>query len=109
MKFPFLVALSASAAFLGAGGYTVLPESITSPIATFAAPMQPTVIKNGVVVQRGSSCNIKGNVSINSGERIYHVPGQHYYNATKISPQYGERWFCLEDEARAAGWRKAGY
>lgn len=22
------------------------------------------------------SCNIKGNVSINTGERIYHVPGQ---------------------------------
>lgn len=53
-------------------------------------------------------CDIKGNVSIGSGERIYHVPGQEYYDETKISPQYGERWFCTEAEARAAGWRRAG-
>jgi hypothetical protein len=55
------------------------------------------------------SCTIKGNVSIDSGEHIYHVPGQEYYDQTRISPQYGERWFCSEAEARAAGWRKAGY
>ncbi len=53
------------------------------------------------------TCPIKGNISINTGERIYHVPGQEYYDETIISPQYGERWFCSEAEARAAGWRKA--
>jgi hypothetical protein len=52
-------------------------------------------------------CNIKGNISIDTGERIFHVPGQEYYTATNISPQYGERWFCSEAEAWAAGWRKA--
>ncbi|WP_322990853.1 hypothetical protein [Hoeflea sp.] len=52
-------------------------------------------------------CLIKGNVSINTGERIYHVPGQKFYNPTKITPRYGERWFCTESEARSAGWRKA--
>lgn len=55
----------------------------------------------------GSGCNIKGNISITTGERIYHVPGQRYYSATRISPKYGERWFCSEAEARQAGWRKA--
>ncbi len=60
------------------------------------------------VVSQAKNCNIKGNISINSRERIYHVPGQEYYASTKISPQYGERWFCSEEEARAAGWRKAG-
>ncbi|NKK73264.1 hypothetical protein GFM13_23435 [Rhizobium leguminosarum bv. viciae] len=55
----------------------------------------------------GGSCNIKGNVSINTGERIYHVPGQKFYAETEISPRYGERWFCSESDARAAGWRKA--
>lgn len=55
-----------------------------------------------------SGCNIKGNVSINTGERIYHVPGQEYYDATRISPEYGERWFCSEQDARRAGWRRAG-
>ena len=53
-------------------------------------------------------CTIKGNVSINSGERIYHVPGQRDYAGTVISPDYGERWFCSEEEARQAGWRRAG-
>lgn len=62
----------------------------------------------GLPFNGGSNCNIKGNISINSGERIYHMPGQENYLATKISPQYGERWFCSEEEARTAGWRKAG-
>jgi hypothetical protein len=54
-----------------------------------------------------AACIIKGNISINTGERIYHVPGQEHYDETIISPQYGERWFCTEAEAREAGWRKA--
>ena len=52
-------------------------------------------------------CNIKGNVSINSGERIYHVPGQKFYRPTRIQRRHGEQWFCTENEARAAGWRRA--
>ena len=53
------------------------------------------------------SCPIKGNISIDTGERIYHMPGQYYYASTKISPEYGEQWFCSEADARAAGWRKS--
>lgn len=52
------------------------------------------------------SCDIKGNIS-SKGERIYHVPGQKFYQQTKISEGKGERWFCSEAEARQAGWRKA--
>ncbi|MDR9775014.1 succinoglycan biosynthesis protein exoi [Rhizobium hidalgonense] len=55
----------------------------------------------------GQSCNIKGNISIETGERIFYVPGQRYYSQTKINPQYAERWFCSELEAWAAGWRKS--
>lgn len=51
------------------------------------------------------ACNIKGNISKNG--KIYHVPGQKYYDRTGISASLGERWFCSEAEARAAGWRKA--
>ena len=54
----------------------------------------------------GDGCTIKGNIS-SSGERIYHVPGAQHYDRTKISPQNGERWFCTEADAIAAGWRKA--
>jgi len=53
-----------------------------------------------------AACRIKGNVS-SRGDRIYHVPGQKYYEATRISPGKGERWFCDEAEAKAAGWRRA--
>jgi hypothetical protein len=52
-------------------------------------------------------CPIKGNISKNTGERIYHMPGQDYYAQTRIDWISGERWFCSEANARAAGWRKA--
>lgn len=51
-------------------------------------------------------CDIKGNISA-GGIRIFHVPGQQHYRRTRISPARGERWFCSQAEARAAGWRKA--
>jgi len=50
---------------------------------------------------------IKGNISVTSGEKIYHVPGGYYYDQTVIDESKGERWFCTEEEAVAAGWRKA--
>lgn len=50
-------------------------------------------------------CAIKGNIS--EAGRIYHRPGQRDYDRTQISPGRGERWFCSEAEARAAGWRAA--
>lgn len=48
---------------------------------------------------------VKGNISRNSGDRIYHVPGSSSYNETIIDESAGERWFCTEAEARQAGWR----
>ncbi len=51
-------------------------------------------------------CLIKGNVSVTTGEKIYHPPGCHFYRKSKIDPARGERWFCSEAEARAAGWRR---
>lgn len=60
-------------------------------------------LTNSAVAQE---CNIKGNVST-KGERIYHVPGQEYYDDTVIQSSHGERWFCSEEEARAAGWRRS--
>lgn len=52
-------------------------------------------------------CAIKGNINTR-GERIYHAPGSDLYDATVINERTGERWFCSEAEARAAGWRAAG-
>jgi len=50
-------------------------------------------------------CRIKGNISSNG--RIYHLPGQEHYDQTRINTASGERWFCTEAQARAAGWRRA--
>jgi len=52
-----------------------------------------------------NNCAIKGNIS--AAGRIFHLPGQEHYTATRISPHKGERWFCSASDAAAAGWRKA--
>jgi micrococcal nuclease len=48
-----------------------------------------------------SDCSIKGNIN-SSGEKIYHVPDGRYYKITKP-----EEWFCTEQEAIDAGFRKS--
>jgi micrococcal nuclease len=50
---------------------------------------------------------IKGNISQSTGEKIYHVPGGEFYDKTVIDEPAGERWFCTEQEAVAAGWRRS--
>jgi hypothetical protein len=51
-----------------------------------------------------ANCEIKGNITRN-GERIFHKPGEPFYTRVKIDKSAGERWFCSEQEAVAAGWR----
>jgi endonuclease YncB( thermonuclease family) len=51
------------------------------------------------------ACTIKGNIS--SSGYIYHRPHNRDYARTRIDPSRGERWFCSEADARAAGWRPA--
>lgn len=50
-------------------------------------------------------CVIKGNISSNG--RIYHLPGQQFYDRVVVRTDLGQRWFCSEEEARKAGWRPA--
>lgn len=71
--------------------------------AGHASPLAPPV-----AAATGPECRIKGNISHNGGRRIYHVPGDRDYERTRIDPGRGERWFCSEREAQAAGWRRAG-
>jgi hypothetical protein len=46
---------------------------------------------------------IKGNIT--NGGRIYHMPWSPWYEKVRIETTKGERWFCNENEAVAAGWR----
>ncbi len=58
-----------------------------------------------LAAQPERQCLIKGNIN-SKGVRIYHPPGCKYYGSTVIDPKRGERWFCSEQEAVAAGWRR---
>lgn len=60
---------------------------------TNAAPVAP------------EGCAIKGNVS--SKGHIYHMPWSPWYDRVKVDTVRGERWFCSEADALAAGWRPA--
>jgi endonuclease YncB( thermonuclease family) len=51
-------------------------------------------------------CAIKGNLTRQG--RVYHTPWSPWYDKTRIDLARGERWFCSESEALAAGWRPAG-
>lgn len=48
-------------------------------------------------------CPIKGNVR--GGRRFYVVPWARGYERVRVSASRGERWFCSEAEARAAGFK----
>lgn len=50
------------------------------------------------------TCAIKGNIN-RQGDRIYHVPESRDYARVVIDEKAGERMFCSEAEAQAAGWR----
>ncbi|WP_019955334.1 thermonuclease family protein [Yoonia vestfoldensis] len=73
--------------------------------ATMENPESFRATSNAGPAAPDAACNIKGNIS-NSG-RIYHRPGNRDYDRTVINEGSGERWFCFEAEARAAGWRAA--
>ena len=66
------------------------PESYRHPAAAEIAP---------------TDCPIKGNIGTSG--RIYHLPGQRDYDATRISAAKGEAFFCSEADAIAAGFRPA--
>lgn len=95
--------------------------SPTAPRATAAVPLAPAVPERTSKPSpkptpkpkpkpkpspEPTACVIKGNIA-SDGERIYHVPGGQFYDVTKISVAKGERWFCSEADAVAAGWRKS--
>ena len=58
------------------------------------------------VLPNNGICVIKGNIGRNK-KLIYHLPSGRYYAQTKINQMKGERWFCSEEEAKRAGWRKS--
>jgi micrococcal nuclease len=78
---------------------TVKPAE-TAAVTTVS--VQPTAANTTV---SNGDCKIKGNISTSG--KIYHLPGCGSYEKTGINLSQGEKWFCTEEEAVSAGWRKA--
>jgi endonuclease YncB( thermonuclease family) len=81
---------------------TVILGTVSVPISCQAKLLAPVSSAGAPSYE----CTIKGNVN-RKRERIYHLPGQLNYSHTSMDKGLGERWFCTEAEAEAAGWRKA--
>ena len=75
------------------------------PQAAIPDPTSPPESVAPAAPPPASNCLIKGNISKRG--KIYHLPGSASYDQTDIDVSQGERWFCTEAEARAAGWRAA--
>jgi hypothetical protein len=93
-------ARTASTAILGSYKPTEQQERLLLPTTPQLQP-KPSLSPLAQLREQRAACVIKGNIS-SSGERIYHVPGQRYYDKTQINEGKGERWFCTEQEAVGA-------
>jgi len=52
-------------------------------------------------------CNIKGNYRPADNTRIYHTSDCYNYDRITIKSGTSDRWFCNEEEAKKAGFRKS--
>jgi cold shock CspA family protein len=71
------------------------------------SPSAPQADSRSAPAIAQANCRIKGNISVQTGQRFYHLPGMRDYDSTTIRPEDGERWFCTEEEARSKGWSRA--
>jgi len=53
------------------------------------------------------SCPLKGKVAAD-GQRLYYGPLDPEYEAFAVDAARGDRFFCSDDQARAAGWLRPG-
>lgn len=51
-------------------------------------------------------CQIKGNVD-RLDKRWYHLPSFRHYEQVIVNLEHGDRWFCTEEDAQAAGFERA--
>jgi endonuclease YncB( thermonuclease family) len=79
---------------------TQILGALTAPAEAKAVLLSPAS-----ATKAPPGCEIKGSVGLH-GLRIYHLPGQISYEKINMG-KLGARWFCTEEEAQAADWRKA--
>ena len=86
---------------------TIVGIGVLTMIVLFQMEFSPSRSPTPITAIRKPGCIVKGNISIATGNKLYHVPGMEDYDGTTIDTGKGEKWFCSESEAVAAGWRKA--
>lgn len=79
-------------------GTSEAPWDFRHPVSSAGTPAAASLAS-------AAGCPIKGNISKHG--HIYHLPSMPWYGNVKIDLARGERWFCSEAEAAAAGWRPA--
>lgn len=85
-------------------GVRGMPDGHAIPVAApLAAEPQADIAGKAAAGRDG--CRIKGNIT-REGTKLYWIPGSRRYDETVITERSGERWFCTEDEAKAAGWQE---
>jgi endonuclease YncB( thermonuclease family) len=80
---------------------TIILGALSVPVSAQAQLLAPASAAGAP----SPECVIKGNVN-SRGERIFHLPGSRDYGKINMD-KAGKRWFCSEEEAIAAGWRRA--
>lgn len=88
--------------------------SLISPVINFGRSQflskqtsSSSALVNSASTDSNQNCTIKGNISISTGKKLYHLPNMEDYAITNIDVSKGEKWFCTESEAIASGWSKA--
>lgn len=65
------------------------------------------VCKNLSPTPKDPACTIKSNIDKATGSRLYHLPRCRHYNQIVLDADRGEKFFCSEAEAKAAGFTLA--
>ncbi len=90
--------------------FAAIPVTLALALLTDAASAQDYIVRDGSGRRVGTVEQGIGERLIQrdaSGRRTGTIPDQQAYGVTRINPAAGERWFCSENDARAAGWWRA--
>lgn len=93
----------------GAGKFYWTPNPVTYKDGLIKAEEEARLAKRGlwgVCGKINNQCLVKGNLDRND-KRYYHLPGFKYYNQTQVNLDHGDKWFCSEEEAIKAGFKRA--
>ncbi|PIP62518.1 hypothetical protein COW98_03575 [Candidatus Roizmanbacteria bacterium CG22_combo_CG10-13_8_21_14_all_35_9] len=88
-------------------GKTITENSLTIEQSQDKAKLAGRGVWSSFCQTKKEGCIIKGNYRPADNTRIYHTPDCYNYDRITIKPGTSDRWFCSEEEAKKAGFRKS--